>query len=158
MDGVRVFVPAAAQWDRTAPPAHLVGHTVTADLLAALDYTADQREDGEYAALVLASVVSLAQYGQRRVWSFLVDSDQIAAHDPDQAHNGEVALTDARAGQLTAWFDEDSAAQVSAAADQARGLDLDHAWDQPAVQMLLAEHALLWHAPSELSTLTDKEN
>lgn len=150
MDGVRVFVPVGPGWSLQELPAQVLAHAVRPELLDAFDYTLDQVEDAEYAALVLASVAALAEHGERTVWCFAADPTQVSDPDPDdQSHNGQVLVSGLRPTQLTAWYTDEPGVVVTEAAAQASGLDLDQAWEQSAVQQLLADHALLWHAPSE---------
>lgn len=65
-----VFIPIArdelAAIDGSVLLTGRAAHHVTPELLAALEYTAGQEEDAEYAALVLASVAALTRRGGSR--------------------------------------------------------------------------------------------
>lgn len=118
-------------------------YTVTPELLEELEYTEAEAEDAEYAALVLASIAGLSEYGTRLVVVAEVDPALIAASD-DPA-NGRVTLTGCPPSAMTAWFCEEPGVDVADAAAIARGLTIDQAWDLPQVQQLLQEHELLWN-------------
>lgn len=146
MTHVLVCIPA-----RRDDPEGLFGGSVDAvtaneALLAALDYTPDMGEEAEYAALVLASVWALARFGERFVVTAQVESSQVS--DGPESQNGGVHVTGLRRDQLVAVFSDDGAAPVGAAADAARGLGLDEAWERSEVQALL-NHELLWHTIEE---------
>lgn len=118
-------------------------HTVTDELLAELNYEASDAEEAEYAALVLASVASLSRYGERLVLVAEVDpSLVVAGADPA---NGEILLTNCPPSAITAWFSDAEGTGVSEAANAARGLSIDEAWEADAVQRLLHTHDLLWN-------------
>lgn len=126
--------PAVA--DRTA-------YTVTDELVAELGYDAKDAEDAEYAALVLASVAALCSYGQRTVIVAEVDPTLVSGGvDPA---NGQVQLASCPTSAMTSWFADEPGTDVADAAAISRGLTIDQAWDQPAVQVLLNSHDLLWN-------------
>ncbi len=122
--------------DRTA-------YTATPQLLAELEYTEDQMEDAEHAAMVLASVAGLSAHGERVVVVAEVDSSLIKPGvDPD---NGQVVLAQCPPSAMISWFAEEPGVDVSDAAAIAKGLTIDQAWAQPQVQALLENHDLLWN-------------
>ena len=146
MAHVLVCIPA-----RRDDPEGLFGGSVDAvtandALLSALDYTPDMGEEAEYAALVLASVWALARFGERFVVTAQVESSQVGAGS--ESGNGGVRVTGLRRDQLVAVFSDDEGAPVTAAAEAARGLGLDDAWERPEVSALL-DHELLWHTIEE---------
>jgi hypothetical protein len=109
--------------------------------------TAD--EAAERTALLLAGLSSLISYGSR-----LVLVVETTATD-DDGGLGESTLGNLRWRDVTAIFAEPSEAAVAVAAAVAavQGLDLDDAWDAPAVQTLMSEHDLLWYGPEEVGTI-----
>lgn len=112
-------------------------------------------EEGEYAAMVLASVWGLAHYGERVVLVAELPPGLVAEPDPDdvEADNGGVSVDSVPADAVVSWFDDEpeAADAVRAAAEAARGLSVDEAWDLPPVQALVTGHDLLWHAAGELA-------
>ena len=118
-------------------------YTVTDELVAELGYEAKDAEDAEYAALVLASVAALCSYGARTVVVAEVDPALVSGGvDPV---NGQIVLASCPVGAITSWFAEEPGADVADAAAISRGLTIDQAWYQPAVQALLNSHDLLWN-------------
>lgn len=117
--------------------------TVTPELLDELGYSADDAEDAEYAALVLASVAGLSRYGCRLVVVAEVDGSLVRPGD-DPA-NGAVVLDACPPSAMTSWFSDEPGVDVGPAAEAARGLSIDDAWETPEVQALLQDHDLLWN-------------
>lgn len=119
-------------------------YTVTPDLLAELEYSADMREDAEYAVLVLASVAGLIEYGERVV--VVAEVDPALLEPGEDSPNGECVLTFCPPGAITAWFVD---APGVAVPTLPRGISIDEAWGRPEVQQLLHEHELLWNDVAE---------
>ena len=63
--------------------------------------------------------------------------------------HAERLVTVRAGGTVLAFFTGPSDAAV---VEAAQGMDVDDAWDLPAVQKLLADHPLEWHDISELDT------
>lgn len=118
--------------------------TVTDDLLAELEYTPDMREDAEYAALVLASISGLIEYGRRTVVVAEVPKELI--QPGEDSANGECLLVSCPVDAMTAWFVDAPGVAVPKVRSAA---SIDEAWDLPEVQQLLAEHDLLWNDVAE---------
>lgn len=118
-------------------------YTVTPELLTELEYGEDQIEDAEHAAMVLASVAGLSAHGERVVVVAEVDGTQV--RPGVDAANGQVVLAQCPPSAMIAWFAEEPGVDTSDAAAAARGLSIDDAWAQPAVQELLENHDLLWN-------------
>lgn len=126
--------PAAAPRD---------AYTVTPELLSELGYAEKDSEDAEYAALVLASVAGLSQFGVRLVVVAEVDPALLSpGTDPG---NGQVRLSELPPRAVTAWFTEEPGTDVADAAAMAKDLSIDLAWDLPQIQELLNNHDLLWN-------------
>ena len=121
--------------------------TANRALFDALGYSEDMDEEADHAALVLASVWGLIQFGERFVLTAEVGPDQLAPGA--EAANGGVAVTGLRPGQVVAFFtdpDEDAAAAARAAG----GLSIDEAWELPEIEELLVRD-LQWHDIDEWS-------
>ena len=146
-----VFIPIArdelAAIDGSVLLTGRAAHHVTPELLAALEYTAGQEEDAEYAALVLDSVAALTRFGERLVLVADVDTSLIASGDDPE--NGACVLTRIAPEAMTCWFSEAPGVDASAAAIAVRGLDIDTAWGFDEVQELLHESDLLWNDVEE---------
>lgn len=146
-----VFIPIArdelAAIDGSVLLTGRAAHHVTPELLAALEYTAGQEEDAEYAALVLASVAALTRFGERLVLVADVDTSLIASGDDPE--NGACVLTRIAPEAMTCWFSEAPGVDTSTAAVASRGLDIDTAWGFDEVQDLLRESDLLWNDVEE---------
>lgn len=122
-------------------------HTVTSELLEALEYTEAQTEDAEYAAMVIASVAALAAHGERLVLVAEVPASQVSPGT--DAANGEVVVADVPPESITCWFSEAEGVDFADAAAAASGLDVDTAWDFPQVQELLHANDMLWNGVEE---------
>ncbi|RRD06981.1 hypothetical protein EII34_00310 [Arachnia propionica] len=122
-------------------------HRVTPELLEALGYTTEQREDAEYAALVLASVAALARHGERLV--LVADVAPALVSQGRDLDNGGCVLSEVPQRSLTCWFSEAPGVDWTAAAVAAKGLDIDTAWGFDEVQELLASSDLLWNDVEE---------
>lgn len=151
MDRQLVFIPISrSELDAIAGATPLrarVAHAVTPELLETLEYTPDRTEDAEYAALVIASVSALAQFGERLV--LVADVPQASVTAGPDAANGEVLVTEVAPSAITCWFSEAEGVDAADAAAAASGLDIDTAWDFPQVQELLQDHDLLWNDVEE---------
>ena len=122
-------------------------HRVTPELLAALGYTAEQQEDAEYAALVLASVAALTKFGERLVLVAEVAGSLVVSGD--DLENGACIVARVAPEAMTCWFSEAPGVDTSVAAAAARGLDIDTAWGFDEVQELLRDSDLLWNDVEE---------
>ena len=114
--------------------------TVTRDLLDELGYTADMSEDAEYAAMVLASLSGLIEFGERVVVVAEVDAALVEAGE-DSA-NGECLLVRCPHEAMTAWFEDAPGVKLPTVP---AGSSIDDVWELPEVQALLQEHDLLWN-------------
>lgn len=119
-------------------------YTVTEDLLDELDYTPDMTEDAEYAALTLASIAGLAEFGVRLV--VVAEVDEGLVEPGEDSLNGECLLRDCPPSAITSWFADDEGVRLP---DVPPSSSIDDAWQMPAVQQLLAEHDLLWNDVAE---------
>lgn len=142
-----VFIPIASSelgvFAGRPPIVDRTAYTVTPELLGELEYTEDQMEDAEHAAMVLASVAGLAAHGERVVVVAEVDGAHVKRGiDPA---NGQVVLAQCPPSAMIAWFAEEPGVDVADAAAIAKGLTIDQAWGQPQVQELLENHDLLWN-------------
>lgn len=122
-------------------------HRVTPELLAALEYSPEQQEDAEYAALVLASVAALAAFGERLVLVAEVEPTLVTAGE--DLSNGACVVEVVRPQAMTCWFSEAPGMDSTGAAAAARGLDIDTAWGFDEVQDLLRGSDLLWNDVEE---------
>ena len=147
-----VFVPVTEAERRQLKEGQQLGprpaFTVTEELCAALGYGPGEREDAEYATMVIASVAGLARLGARLV--IVAEVDASALGQVADADNGERELKRLRPGEVTAFFTEDAGTDTAAAALAARGLGIDEAWELGEVQALLSDADLLWHGAEEL--------
>lgn len=148
MAGVMVFIPTDATAWQAVVGGEVAGFSATPALCEAFDLT--DPEESEFAAMTVASVSSLTRHGHRFVLGAEVAPDQI--DDAGDTGNGEVIVSGLRRSQIVSWFTDEVAddPQLRAAAERARGLELDEAWDLDEVQALIGGHALLWHAAEEL--------
>ena len=148
-----VFVPmSAAELGAWAAAGRLAGpaaaHAVTSGLVAA--FGADDPEDAERTALLVASIAALARTGVRLV----AVAEAPAQLRPDgDADFGEVLVADLPFGAVTSLFADDDDLDVSAPATASAGLPLAEAWELPAVTALLADADLLWYGPAEWAVL-----
>lgn len=110
-------------------------------------FEVEDDEEAERAATMLASVWALAHYGERIV----VVAERHDFVPGDERANGGGAVGGVSVDQIVSWFTDDPRVDVSSAADSARGLTLDDAWDDPVVAALIAEHDLLWFGADELA-------
>lgn len=155
MDRRLVFIPIRREeLDAIEGVTDLSGrsaHTVTPELLEALEYAPAQSEDAEYAALVIASVAALAAFGERLVLVAEVPGASVAeGHD---VANGECRVSHVPPTAITCWFSEAGEVDVADAVAAAKGLDIDTAWDFPQVQELLQGNDLLWNDVEEYRRL-----
>lgn len=149
-----VFVPVSTGQAHTlARQGHLPGpldaFATTPALLAALDYTADQAEDAEYAALVLASVHGLTRHQERLVLVAEVPAAQVEPYE-DEMDNGGVRLPSLSRAAVQSFFTDDPAIVIADAVAAATGLTIDQVWETEQVQALLGGADLLWHSVEEL--------
>ncbi len=158
MERTLVFVPASRAEARelvTTPFSQpRQAFAVTAELLAALGYGPDQQEDAEYAALVLASVWGLAQWGERCVVVAELPEADVDRSEQHESGNGGVRSAMLSADNVVSVFTDEADVDLTAAAAASKGLDIDAAWEMPQVQDLVTEHDLLWHAADELALLS----
>ena len=143
-----VFIPISSEeldvLTGRIPVEHRRAYTVTPDLLRELDYTADMAEEAESAALVLASIAGLTEYGERCV--VVAEVDPTLVEPGEGSLNGECLLTRCPHTAMTAWFVDAPGVRTPMVR---KGASIDEAWDMPEVQELLAEHDLLWNDVSE---------
>ncbi|HMR50591.1 MAG TPA: hypothetical protein PKE40_15175 [Arachnia sp.] len=146
-----VFIPVGSAelgaFDGSPAILNRRAYTVTPDLLTELGYEPSATEDAEYAALVLASVAGLAEFGERTVIVAEVTADLIAPGE-DSA-NGECLLLSCPTAAMTSWFCDAPGVDVTAAARAAKGCSIDQAWEIAEVQELLNAHDLLWNDVAE---------
>lgn len=128
-------------------PGERAGFTATTELIDMFDLAADEEEDAEYAALLVASVWALTRTGERVVAS--VQAETQPESDDELRANGGVRVQELTPLQVVAWFADDPGTDLSAAATAASGLGLEAAWDLPEVAKLLIDADLLWHSPTE---------
>lgn len=151
MVGELVFIPIRREElgaiDGSVTLHNRVAYRVTPELLTALDYTPEQREDAEYAALILASVAALAAHGERLV--LVADMAPALVSQGRDVDNGECVLGEVPQRSLTCWFSEAPGTDWTAAAAAAQGLDIDTAWGFEEVQDLLSGSDLLWNDVEE---------
>ncbi len=153
MDRKLVFVPTSKQravqaLEDSSWPGPVEAHTVTDELMSALGYTDAQLEHAEYAALLLASVAGLTRFGRRFVVVADVDEKTIAAGR--SAVDGEITLSQLDPRSMVAFFLDEDPQLSSAVADAVAGMQLDEAWEHPAVKRLVWSCDLMWHAAEEL--------
>lgn len=139
-----VFIPVATSelemLTGTVPVEQRRAYTVTQDLLDELGYTSDMSEDAEYAAMVLASVAGLIEFGERVV--IVADVDPSLVEPGEDSANGECMLTRCPSEAMTAWFADAPGVEMPTVP---AGASIDDAWELPEVQALLTEHDLLWN-------------
>ncbi len=121
----------------------------------------DKEEEGEYAAMVLGSVWGLSHYGERVVLVAELPPDLVSDPEIDdaEADNGAVAVSTVPPDAVVSWFadEPDADTAVRAAAEAAKGLSIDEAWELDPVQALVTGHDLLWHSAEELHVLATRE-
>lgn len=129
-------------------PGPLLGFAVTPALLDTFGLPGDAEEDAEFAALLIASIVSLTKWGERLVVTAEVSlgAGEVAA---DLQANGGVCVAHVPLTSMVSWFSDVDPAVASEAAGEVADQDLESAWANPAVSALLADHDLAWHSPSE---------
>jgi len=135
----------ALAFDGRAPHVHTAGYAPTAAL--AETFGVEPGEDAEMAALQMADVAGLtAGNPERLVVVAEVPAARVVAVDDDGA-DGAVMASNLSGEECRAFFTGDCDA---ATAQAAAGLEIDDAWELPAVQKLLADYPLEWHDISEL--------
>lgn len=147
MGEVLVALPfAAGSLDGLVQQKTVIGYSATPELRETFDLAPEADDEAERAALIVASVAALSQWGQRRVATASVRPAQLRPAG-DRAH-GEVEVRDLSASQVLSWFADDPDVDARAAGRAAAGLDIDEAWSQPEVAELLG-HDLWWHDVAE---------
>lgn len=148
------FVPVSEEVLADLPSTPLVGPTpafaVTTGLCDTFSLTPADDEEAERTALLLAGLSAVMAHGRRLV--LVVD----ARADDLGGGLGECTLGGVSWKDVSAIFADapEAGSAVAEASAAAAGLDLDEAWDVPAVQILLSEHDLLWFGPEEVGALT----
>lgn len=131
------------------------GFTVTPQLRSILDLGKDADEEAERAAMVIGSIWGLAQLGRRLVLVAELPASELG--DNDEVDNGGVTVGHLQPSRITAWFaDEDDSVSVPVAG-QVSGMVIDDAWNDVAVQSLLAEHEMSWHDITEALPTPDTD-
>lgn len=85
----------------------------------------------------------MCRYGLRLV--LVAEVDPSLVRPGDDPANGAVELIDCPPSAITAWLCDESGVETSSAAEAAKGLSVDEAWEREAGQVLLREHSLLWN-------------
>lgn len=147
MAGVLVCIPAQRGAREALWSGPVQAFTANEALYRALDYGPDMDEEAEYGALVIASVHGLSHFGERFVVTAMVDPAQLGSGE--ETANGGVLVDGLRESQLLAFF-TDPQEDPSAAAEVAKGLSVDEAWELGEVEALLT-HELQWHDIEEWS-------
>lgn len=143
-----VFVPLAGDELRTWAadgnlPGPVAAFAVTPGLLEAF-MPADE-EDAERVALLVASVASLGRSGRRLV---AVAEAPVRPRPGGDADFGEVLVDGLAWDAVTSLFADERGLDVASAAAAARA-PLAAAWEQPEVQVVVADADLLWYGPGE---------
>ncbi|MDR2620510.1 MAG: hypothetical protein LBC29_05285 [Propionibacteriaceae bacterium] len=154
-----VFVPVSV----AAAQRVLAGETLcdvpafraSAELAESFGIAESGAEAVEFAALTVAALAALTQYGERRVLVAEPPAELPNSVWESEALNGGIQLETLPAAYVTAFFcDADTAATaalIRTAAAVAQGLSVDDAWELPEVSALIDETDLLWHDITELS-------
>lgn len=129
-------------------PGPLQVFTVTQELLDTFGLQSDDQEEAEFAALLIAGLWSLREYGQRLVLTAMVPTGHL--HEGPEKANGGRLLSELPATSVEAWFSDEAGAPAMQVSTAIAGLDLDQAWDNDEVHALHAHHDLLWHSVVEL--------
>lgn len=138
-----IFLPATQEQLKGVASGHdLIGSLQAFSPNKALRQTfgisEDSDEEAEFAALQVASVYALANFGDRLV--LVVDTD--ASESETEAGNGGVQAERIPADKVHAWFSDDEAAP-SQLVETLRGKDIDEAW--LLASEFMNEHDLSWH-------------
>lgn len=123
------------------------GFTVTPQLRSILDLGKDADEEAERAAMVIGSIWGLAQLGRRLVLVAQVPSGELGGND--EVDNGGVTVRHLQPSRITAWFADEDDSVTGPVAAQVSGMVIDDAWNDVAVQSLLAGHEMSWHDITE---------
>ncbi|MGB3953821.1 MAG: hypothetical protein WBL05_00805 [Brooklawnia sp.] len=150
---VLVCVPVTAEQaglvaEGRTMPGPLQVFTVTRDLMDTFGLQPGDEEQAEFAALLLAGLWSLREYGKRLV--LIAKVNQAGLRPGAEQANGGQLLGELPAAAVEAWFADEAATPVAAAVGAIRGLSLDEAWEAPEVHDLHAHYDLLWHSVVEL--------
>jgi hypothetical protein len=134
--------------DQGAQP-HGVAYAATPMLRDVFGYGAGQDEEADYAAQLFASLAGLASGWDRCVLAVRVPELPPGTEGTDF---GQVELPPIRWEDVTAVFFDDVKAlpSVRAYAETVRGRGIGDIWADRATDALVADHDLLWFAPSEL--------
>lgn len=130
----------------------VTAHAATPALFDTLGYTPDLDEDAEFAALTYASVAALTLAPRR-----LVAVAETAVNGEDPEGFGTVTAPAVSWAQVQSLFigEPDHAAAEETAHRAVAGRKLASAWDDPAVQRLLAESDLLWYGAEEADAVAE---
>lgn len=121
-------------------------YAATQTMVEAFGFPSATDEDAEYTALCVASVACLVADSPRLV-AVIESATQPMAADQDF---GAVTVSDVPWSQVTALFaDEPGLDAVDRVRCAVSGKPLAAAWEDPQVELLLAEADLLWHGPGE---------
>ena len=150
---VALALPQARALRAGEPLDRLRGHAATPSLRRQLA-VAEGDEEGDFAALNAAGVAALDGLGGSRR---LVLAAEVGASQVVDGHggSGEVQVEGLSWSQVQSLFADEEAAgpAVVAAAQAAAGVQLEQAYDLPAVVALTDTYDLLWFAPAELDEL-----
>ena len=129
---------------------------VAADDALADEFGVEPGEEAEAAALQLADVLGLTM-GKALADSGVAHRRVLVVDVPaDHLTTGEGSVvgiqTPIQAADAVSFFVGQCDATT---AEAARGLDVDEAWELPAVRAMLAEQPLQWHDVSELALLDE---
>jgi hypothetical protein len=154
-----VYLPLAldrAQALRAGEPLDRArAHAATPSLRRALALSAEEEEEGDFAALSAAGVAALHGLAGNRRLVLAADVGPAQVSDAG-GDSGEVGVDGLSWSQVQSLFadEEASGPAVAAAARAARDVALEQAYDLPAVAALTDRHDLLWFSPAELDALT----
>lgn len=142
-----IFLPATpTQLKTVASGQDLVGSlqafSPNEALCETFDISPDSDEEAEFAALQVASVFALANFGAR----FVMVVDMNARPSQFEAGNGGVEVQRIPADKVKAWFSDDEPAPKELV-ETLRGKNIDDAW--LAALDFMDEHDLSWHDISE---------
>ncbi len=120
---------------------------VTPELRSVLDLGEGGDEEAERAAMVIGSIWGLARFGRRLVLVAQVPESVLGPNY--EVDNGGVTVTRLEPSWITAWFADEDDAVAEGPARAIADMVIDDAWNDVAVQSLLASHEMSWHDITE---------